>query len=693
MLKFMTAMFLILIFIAGGILLSFNAHFFINFQANAEIEIPFYADSTMIHRMLQDGQSKEFLLRGVEVSNSLPGRIGLRTGASYEDFLRWFTYISEMGANSIYIPTIMYSGFYNAFYDFNQDNENPLFLLHGISGHDYDSLSSELKQAIDIIHGNRINILGGEGLDFYFSNISEWVIGFVIGNEWNPDEVVFMNHFMDLPDEFQGEFFATSEDATPFEVMLAEVMETGASYETRRFNTQRPIGIFSDPNVDFLEYQRVYASQLRKYVTVNPENVIAQDAMVAGMFAAYQLFYVPEDFDLRITDEQQQQLYPILRDLDRSCLFYGYLDLLIQYHNMPVIAVGFGATTSRATEVHQLAPLTEIRQGQGIANMSMQMEERGWAGGFISLWQDQWQRRAWNTVFAIDPWNYKYWHNLQSVAQWNGLMAFDPGQYRRNVLVDGLDDEWHEAHLVYDYDNVRIYVQYDELGLYLLIRGEKINVRNKIYIPIDVTPNSGTRKHGEVYFDRPADFLLILNGTNNTELLIDRRYDVMYQRFLYELAGENPFVDIPDRWDSGFEPLMIAVYNRTLVDADVFNRITPEEQYLLRLQTWNAGRLRHGNGDPDSNHFDSLSDFHFGENLVEIRIPWALLNFYDPSTMRIHDDYFDNFGVRGKSIEEIYIGINSFPMTPIPLEGWGRNLEFHERLKQSYFIIQELWNE
>jgi len=74
-----------------------------------------------------------------------------------------------------------------------------------------------------------------------------------------------------------------------------------------------------------------------------------------------------------------------------------------------------------------------------------------------------------------------------------------------------------------------------------------------------------------------------------------------------------------------------------------------------------------------------------------------MLNFFDPSTMQVHDDYFENFGVQGLSIREIHIGIATegavAPMSPIPLRGWRNNVRFHERLKQSYFIMQEIWGE
>jgi len=218
-----------------------------------------------------------------------------------------------------------------------------------------------------------------------------------------------------------------------------------------------------------------------------------------------------------------------------------------------------------------------------------------------------------------------------------------------------------------------------------------------MYLPIDVTPLSGTSGFHGLAFERPSDFLLILSGEHESRLLVNRRYHATYQRFYEEMTGINPFTIVPSRWDSEFVPMSIALQNTSIVDAYTFSFLTDEARELQRLRSQETGILTHGIGDPRSPYFNSLADFFFGENLVEIRLPWALLNFFDPSTMQVHDDYFDRFGVEGLSVQEIYIGIamadGEVSMSPIPLQGWGSNVQFHERLKQSFFIIQEVWGD
>ena len=84
------------------------------------------------------------------------------------------------------------------------------------------------------------------------------------------------------------------------------------------------------------------------------------------------------------------------------------------------------------------------------------------------------------------------------------------------------------------------------------------------------------------------------------------------------------------------------------------------------------------------------------EENIEIRIPWALLNFSDPSRMQIHDDYYDgNYGVRFISLRHISIGIGTkdqlIEMGTVSLKGWRNRPTYHERLKPVYYALQSIW--
>ena len=150
-----------------------------------------------------------------------------------------------------------------------------------------------------------------------------------------------------------------------------------------------------------------------------------------------------------------------------------------------------------------------------------------------------------------------------------------------------------------------------------------------------------------------------------------------------------------------------AYVNEVDGDTPVFKKIDLVLQFLPEgggrglkenYETYETGNLRCGNADPDADDFDSLADYMFTADGVEIRIPWQLLNFSNPSEMMIHDDYYEHYGVENLHIDEMYVGLSwgegtedRIPMAAFPLEGWGKTVTYHERLKRSYYILQEYW--
>jgi len=65
--------------------------------------------------------------------------------------------------------------------------------------------------------------------------------------------------------------------------------------------------------------------------------------------------------------------------------------------------------------------------------------------------------------------------------------------------------------------------------------------------------------------------------------------------------------------------------------------------------------------------------------------------------MYIHDDYYENYGVEYLTIDKIFVGagtgVNKIMMEDFPLEPLGKYPSYHERLKESYYILQEYWTE
>ena len=703
--KFLIAAIGLLLAAVGGYYAVFHAGFYLNFRRDTEISVPFRAAGTQLQR--HDGEAYvPLVLRGVDVSASIPGQYATAYAPDEADYLRWFEAIGDMGANAVRAVTVMDDDFYHALYTYNTGRSNPLYLLQGISipddagdgsedayGDEFlGSLIDSGKDLVDVIHGRK-NLAPGslQGSGSYRRDISPWTAGILVGAEWYPDTIAYLDHSVVHTGSYTGTYFQTGKEATAFEAMLARVMEEITAYETEKYGQQRPIGFISDPSCDFLRYEEIYARQLQKYAWLDAEHVRPTAAMAAGCFAAYRLYELCQNFSSYLSEAQKAELADILAELDTGELYGGYLELLARHHTMPVIAAGYGFSSSRGAVRLGQAPLTEREQGAHLAQASRTLEADGWCGGFISTWQDVWERRTWNTSFAAAPTQNYLWHDLQTDGQGYGLLAFAPGEEPVCTL-DGDPSEWKPEDFLMEHDGLRVSARWDAEGLFLLVEG--VNPQERVYLPMDVSPEVGSRisRSPALRFEREADFLLCLTGPGESRLLVQERYDAMRESFLYEVNGENPFTSFPDRSSAGFIPVRMAVENRVLVDA-----LTPETGALRRMGTWETGRLTHGSGDPDSTEYNSLADFCYGDSCAEVRLPWLLLNVGDPAKMAVHRDYYRYYGVELESVREIYLGVvraadsGETPMQALRLKGWNTYTEYRERLKESYYVMKALW--
>ena len=175
------------------------------------------------------------------------------------------------------------------------------------------------------------------------------------------------------------------------------------------------------------------------------------------------------------------------------------MQFLSAYHTMPVIAAGYGFSSSRGITRQYQLPLTEEEQGKSLMDIYEDTLNAQWSGVFISTWQDTWERRSWNTGFAsIHARNY-LWHDIQTESQCYGLLAFDPGENERVCIIDGNAEEWLDNDIVLDKDGMKIYCRYDQEALFILVEGENVAPNNTLYIPIDTTQESGSKERQTLY--------------------------------------------------------------------------------------------------------------------------------------------------------------------------------------------------
>ena len=743
--KFILAACAVALLLFAGYYAYYHMGIYIDLNPGAPVTTFMKTDEDTIY-MERDGVYEPFEIRGVNMGVGIPGEWATDYAIDEETYLRWFEQIQELGANTIRVYTILHDDFYNAFYEYNTQREaageEPLWLIHGVWVNDYTQNShrdaydddflqtflEDCRTMIDIVHGQKNLSLGrGLGSGSYRKDVSPWVIAYILGVEWEDVTVAYTNEKYPERNTYQGTYMVTTTDATPFEAMLAQVGDDVIEYESTRYKQQRLIAFSNWPTTDPFLYPVEITNFFMKCAQVDVEHIQTTDAFLSGQFASYHVYpyypdylnYVlnpveiisedelwtgvnPESMMLLsngvpceevLTGDEEEDFYD--RDGEVNT-YYAYLKMLNIYHTMPVVISEYGVSTGRGMAQRDIntgrnqGNMTEQEQGQAVIDCYEDIMDAGSAGSCVFTWQDEWFKRTWNTMANVDLDNTPYWSDYQTNEQYFGLLAFDPGEEESVSYTDRDPSEWRSEDIVLETDQGRLSMKYDEKFLYFYVQGIDL-AEDTLYIPIDTTPKTGSTycKNYGLTFERPCDFVIRIDGTDNSRIVVQKRYEVMRAMFMQETEDQDPYLDIPDRDTPEFQYIDLMLQTATPLLTG---------NWESSAEVYETGKLRYGNANPDSEDFDSLADFMFTEDGVEIRIPWQLLNFANPSEMMIHDDYYENFGVEYIHIDEMYVGMAAgnateyrIPMESLPLEGWGKTVTYHERLKESYYILQEYW--
>ena len=230
-----------------------------------ELQVEFRAGDRYLQR--RKGNAWEnFYVRGINIGPATPGGFASDPPVLVEEYLQWFQQIAQLGANTVRIYTVLPPAFYRALKRHNESPNQPrLYLLQEVwlVGPEETNLlvpaseeaaQQEIARAIDLIHGQGdLPMRKGHASGLYVVDVSEYVLGLLIGRELEPHLVLANNEFNLHRKSYFGKYISLpAGNAT--EVWLASMMDYAATYEVEKYNQQCPLSIVNWPPLDPLHH-------------------------------------------------------------------------------------------------------------------------------------------------------------------------------------------------------------------------------------------------------------------------------------------------------------------------------------------------------------------------------------------------------------------------------------------------------
>ncbi|QRG68999.1 hypothetical protein [Brevibacillus choshinensis] len=670
---------------------------------------------------LYDGKSwNPRFWAGMNLGATTPGHDPGELSPTKWDYLRWFKQMQEMNISVIRIYTILPPHFYEALAEYNRDKEKPLYFFQGIwspeeeligtdlAGNDAfkESITSafqkEIRDTVNAVHGNiTIPAVRGHASGEFRTDVSPYLLGWITGTEWYPYAVKTTNdNHVGMP-PYQGTYFSAKQQASPFESWLASMMDVLAN-EEMKYGWQHPVSFTNWLTTDPLKHPNE-PMEKEDLVPVDPMNINPTEKWSAGYFAAYHVYPYYPDF---LRYEPKYQTY---RDSSGKINPYaGYLhDLRAHHKGIPLIVAEFGVPSSRGMAHYGPAGRnqgmhTEKEQGEMDADMLRSMADEKFNGALLFAWQDEWFKFTWNTLDMELPGERKaMWRNRLTNEENFGVIAVEPGESAKDmILIDGKTSDWERrtVKIEQEYPAFNMSVSHDEAYLYLLLQKKQgvWNLSNdRLSIGFDTIPG-GSRiadKAPGLHFSTGIEFLLQLTGEKNSRIFVNSAYD-QHTWFYTDIKKMLPGDPRYKHEELGlFLPWKLAL-NKGLY--------LPETKQTVPFEELEVGVMKQGISDPNDPAFNTLADWYVKEDRLEIRIPWMLLGFTDPSSQQVWEYPYKAGALKPVATDGIKIepfvqpvGSTVSPAIEPAFYQWEKWNEptYHERKKQSFDILRDVYAE
>ena len=697
---------------------------------------------------------RPFYIRGVNLGAALPGRFPSEFPQDSATYAHWLSLMAGMHANLVRLYTILPPSFYRAVRAWNLGHPGQtLWLMHGVwtelpPNDDFDdaewkgAFRTEMRDVVDLLHGHlELPIRPGHAGGRYDADVSPWVFGYIIGREWEPYSVKAFDAGDTKPVTFRGRFLE-SIGVSRMDAWMAAQCDYLLQYEFDTWDALRPIAYTNWPTLDPLHHPteantdeeahwRGRSGRPSKGNKLEYENdAIGLDAMVvhptaadpAGWFASYHAYpYYPDFMDL-------DPGYARARSPEGPSSYFGYLTDLKRHHSgIPLVISEYGVPSSRGDSHRQPQGWDhgghdEAAQAAIDVRLTEEVRQAGGAGSILFAWLDEWFKKNWIVIdLEIPLENTRRWHNASDPEQNYGILGQYAGDSATTPYLGSDPAKWTAFPAVQRAADPApggpavLHVGSDESYLYMAL---ELGAQAGKPFPwdqrgIELALDTWRRDLGQRRLPSGVEgdsigfeFAVELAGPDSGRLRITPDYSPYAplprpdaQGDDYGVFYQRPAATV-SRDDGVWAPMEV-ITNRARFGRDgTFFPAQGFDRGVLRYGTWTAS---------------TLNDWYYDQQagLIEIRLPWGLINVTDPSTRTILQDTSSvgDFGTvtgQGFRIGALTYdkGTHLKPVAALPALRDGRwhgpdfnNWDWapwtepnsHQRLKPVYAAMDSLW--
>ena len=170
---------------------------------------------------------------GVNLGATVPGHHPGELAIDADHYRRWFEQMGRLGIRAVRIYTIHRPAFYTELARYNRLHPDaPLYLVQGVYLPDEsyfetqnlwlpdttEAFHDELRDASAAVHGDlERGPTPGRASGTWTTDVSDWVMGWIVGVEWDPHATVATDEANPDAPAHHGRYFRSTPDASPTE--------------------------------------------------------------------------------------------------------------------------------------------------------------------------------------------------------------------------------------------------------------------------------------------------------------------------------------------------------------------------------------------------------------------------------------------------------------------------------------------